>query len=545
MRKYILLLAVISGALAANADTWKTIGLGYYSDPVWQIGDGSPLAGTIDVEESNEQPGLFRFEAISDEYVYVHCENPQKVYVEDYTFISSSNVAITVSQRCAENTWNGNNDFYGVLNDRKVIIPGNYFCCKTENASNWTICSSDRDFVFELPSDGDEEMPSGIYFGITAFNYMPKFFPIQLIEGSNKQEYRDFVESQDLDDYTYLYYSVDRAIDALITYNYPKDLSSVALITFTDGNDDGSLEQAPNTSWTDTDYQQYVGNRIQSTYIQNNRLEAFSIGLKGKDIGDYNYALFRSNLLALASDENHASEVNDMAEVERTLNTIIDRLETSWLNKKVQVRINMRGTGDRLRFTLDKSRTEMNNNPENSEMWIEGVFNRDDLSLNDVVYHGFTCTSGTKVLAEAIDVNGRTKYQFTFENIRDYDGNIPETGEINFWHKNSTTPAWQPHTEFGSEGDVKTETETSSAAIMLVMDCSSSLGESDFAKLKSVVNTLVDRLADKENGINDVSVNDENAPVEYYNLQGQRIVHPDHGLYIRRQGKQVTKILIK
>lgn len=36
---------------------------------------------------------------------------------------------------------------------------------------------------------------------------------------------------------------------------------------------------------------------------------------------------------------------------------------------------------------------------------------------------------------------------------------------------------------------------------------------------------------------------DENAPVEYFNLQGIRIDNPESGLYIRRQGNTVTKIV--
>lgn len=35
------------------------------------------------------------------------------------------------------------------------------------------------------------------------------------------------------------------------------------------------------------------------------------------------------------------------------------------------------------------------------------------------------------------------------------------------------------------------------------------------------------------------------APVEYYNLQGIRVANPDNGIYIRRQGNKVTKVLVK
>lgn len=37
----------------------------------------------------------------------------------------------------------------------------------------------------------------------------------------------------------------------------------------------------------------------------------------------------------------------------------------------------------------------------------------------------------------------------------------------------------------------------------------------------------------------------ENAPVEYYNLQGVRVENPANGLYIRKQGNEVKKVMIK
>jgi hypothetical protein len=47
-------------------------------------------------------------------------------------------------------------------------------------------------------------------------------------------------------------------------------------------------------------------------------------------------------------------------------------------------------------------------------------------------------------------------------------------------------------------------------------------------------------------GVNSVVVdNDENAPVEYFNLQGIRVANPENGLYIRRQGNKATKVIIR
>lgn len=47
-------------------------------------------------------------------------------------------------------------------------------------------------------------------------------------------------------------------------------------------------------------------------------------------------------------------------------------------------------------------------------------------------------------------------------------------------------------------------------------------------------------------GIEDVVADsDNNAPVEYYNLQGIKVENPESGVYIRVQGNTVTKVLIK
>ena len=44
-------------------------------------------------------------------------------------------------------------------------------------------------------------------------------------------------------------------------------------------------------------------------------------------------------------------------------------------------------------------------------------------------------------------------------------------------------------------------------------------------------------------GIEDV-VTDENAPVEYYNLQGMRVENPSNGIFIRRQGGKTVKVAL-
>lgn len=54
----------------------------------------------------------------------------------------------------------------------------------------------------------------------------------------------------------------------------------------------------------------------------------------------------------------------------------------------------------------------------------------------------------------------------------------------------------------------------------------------------------IEKYVEGGSGVAEIVV-DENAPVEYYNLQGIRVANPENGLYIVKQGNKVTKRVIK
>lgn len=45
-------------------------------------------------------------------------------------------------------------------------------------------------------------------------------------------------------------------------------------------------------------------------------------------------------------------------------------------------------------------------------------------------------------------------------------------------------------------------------------------------------------------GVADIEIDNSNAPVEYFNMQGVKVANPENGLYIRRQGSKVEKIML-
>lgn len=56
----------------------------------------------------------------------------------------------------------------------------------------------------------------------------------------------------------------------------------------------------------------------------------------------------------------------------------------------------------------------------------------------------------------------------------------------------------------------------------------------------------IEKYVDGDNtGVNDIISDDENAPVEYFNLQGVRVANPENGVFIVKQGKKVSKVVLR
>ena len=84
---------------------------------------------------------------------------------------------------------------------------------------------------------------TGMYLGITGFSSEVSFY------GSSERRfgilsdswsYENFINDLSMGDATVLYYAVDNNLSYLEKCQFPDDISSVSIITFTDGLDQGS-----------------------------------------------------------------------------------------------------------------------------------------------------------------------------------------------------------------------------------------------------------------------------------------------------------------
>ena len=334
---------------------------------------------------------------------------------------------------------------------------------------------------------------SGIYLGIMGFNQQLYSYPIGELTTESKTGFDSFIDDLGMKNGTLLYYSVDQAINSMQTVQLPADLSTAAIVTFTDGLDQGSVMM--NSSYLDnTEYLNALNNRIKNENISGIPITAYSIGIRGQDVADV--TTFRNNLTKLASSPENATEVTSMAEVNAKFKEIAEQLSQSNYVQTINLKMPGVSNGTVVRFTFDNV-----NSATKSTLYIEGTFNLTTRSLENVKYVGLSSTSGTTIkgVVDGIFVT------FTFEKVHTDDNKLIENQFTSEWMYIPSNNIWQINSEFDKNENSDIVTEHSSAAIMLVLDCSSSLAD-DFVKAqdnaKDFINTLYEAVGG-DNGSDD------------------------------------------
>lgn len=356
--------------------------------------------------------------------------------------------------------------------DRKVNF---YRNGKVTNS--YLVSSVDSIKVFRT----DEEQL--VYLGVVGFNQELYEKPIDVLATSTSDFYTTYVNNLTRKDGTLLYYAVDHALDMLKNASFPTPLTSVNLVTFTDGLDQGSLMMNDNYS-TDEQYLSAVNKRINNTKVKGLPVTAYSLGLLGSDVTDY--ALFQKNLNKLASIPENAFEVSSMGAVRTRLQEICDKIISISNRQTFSLKIPGQSNGTLIRFTFDR------NSADNSSLYIEGTFNLSNRSLTNVSYHGIKATSGSFIQGtqDGIFVT------FTFTGMQREDGNglIPKD-DIREYYRTSGSSVWQQNSEFTPNNNTQTTITHSGAVIMLVLDCSNSLG-SQFSDMKYYAQDFINRVAE-------------------------------------------------
>ena len=216
---------------------------------------------------------------------------------------------------------------------------------------------------------------TGMYMGVIGYNQTLTTKEISYLDSTTIEEFNAFVDGLTTQPGRLLYYSVDQALDALNNAILPMNLQNVAVVTFTGGLDQGSLMMTDKYE-TESEYAQAISSRLADERIYGRPIKAYTIGMLNPTVKDE--AQFRANLYALASDSAKAMEVNNMAGVAASFNTVAEDLVAHNMSENLTLVFPGVGTGTRIRFTLDDVTEE---NVDESEVYIEGVFSLKSRSL--------------------------------------------------------------------------------------------------------------------------------------------------------------------
>ncbi len=329
----------------------------------------------------------------------------------------------------------------------------------------------------------------GLYLGIIGFNQDLYTMPLGLLNQDTKHDFVSFVDGLNMQAGTILYHAVNTGLNSLAKAKVPENLINVSVVTFTDGLDQGSIALSDYNSGDE--YLVAVNSRITNELIGSNNISAYSIGVRGSDVADVES--FRNNLKKLSSDPVHnVFEVNDMNEASEKFAQIAQQLYNQSTFYNVSLKLPVQDNNTVIRFTFDNV-----NNAAASQCYIEGTYIRNNghAQLTDIHYVGLECMSGYTISGSSESIFN----VFSFQNLTDLNGNQMSTDNVKQWKWIESTEQWQYNSEFTPSGNTQIVDEYKSAMIMLVLDCSSSLGN-DFVQMKNAANSFIETLSGNYSG---------------------------------------------
>ncbi len=331
------------------------------------------------------------------------------------------------------------------------------------------------------------DVESGTYLGVIGFNedlYQYNDGRLDLLKPATRYGVENFIDGLRVTGGTVLYHAVFNAIDNLENAKLPADLENVSIVTFTDGLDEGSYML--NNKYNDGDkYLAAVEKRLSKDKIGSLHITAYSIGMKGGDVLDE--GKFKSDLRKLATSDENCFMVENMTVVNEKFREIANSLYSENTSQTITLTIPAPNSGQKIRFTFD-SDTLVDANA--SQIYIEGEFVNDKKApkLTNITYKGIS-GKHTEVIGEISGI----RVKFSIEGLlRDDGGEIPTGRNIKEFKKSGDV--WQMNSEFDPTGSTETEKIQKSAAILLVLDCSSSLGD-DVMGMKEAAKQFIRTLA--------------------------------------------------
>ncbi|MDR2793433.1 MAG: fibronectin type III domain-containing protein [Treponema sp.] len=307
---------------------------------------------------------------------------------------------------------------------------------------------------------------------------------------------------------TALFYSVHQALANLKSREtqYPANLTSVNVVTFTDGLDNGSTGMSAvtpiegQTFDSDNEYTTYLSQQIASRTIAGKSITAYSVGVSGEDVSDA--TKFDADLAKIASPEK-SQRLTNFEQLQTTFQSIADSLEViAHTNTTFTMKTTLLASGTKVRMTFDVTGT----NPTDaaaSTKYIEGTITRTGTGSSMVYTFGSITYAGGLGSSQGVGpitgaING-SEVNFAFTGVTGYNPSTDES-TAKQWLMAPDATAWQRNSEYSISGATDTQIEQRSSIIYLVLDSSKSLNTTQIGQIRSAAADFINSLYTQING---------------------------------------------
>lgn len=347
----------------------------------------------------------------------------------------------------------------------------------------------------------------GIYVGIISFSGRvtditqrpdgsPALVPLDAPGRQTLLEYlnRGYVPSKS--NGTALYYADHKALANLTAMekegSLPANIDSVTVVTFTDGTDTSSTdaefvpieERDFRRRSTGAAYRTYISRQLATRRVDGVKVDAWSIGIRGKDI-ESNIE-FSQTLESVASSPDNVAEFSFISQIDEKLAAIADRLNIYTPKMNFTFSTPAYPVNTLVRLTFDGGIRS----PDYSEYYVDARVNWDEANksycLTALNSYGIVLAGGRRIEGRR---NGTSIYYTLTLNSDFKESNVRQ-----WYAQPGENAGWTQNSECETEKTADFTHERKSAIVYLVLDCSSSLTEKDINDIRAAITAFIDKL---------------------------------------------------
>lgn len=408
--------------------------------------------------------------------------------------------------------------------DEKWFKDGNWYDYKPADSSSSGNENNDFDNGSE-DTDSDTEntgnntntsWSSNIYLEIMPFSYKTQEFynesPVKLDSKTLKEFKEKLNANYKLSQIgtTKIYYSLHKALLNLENYQFPDNLKSINIITFTDGLDNASASapleeqnfEGENNAEKNKKYGEWIKEQIDSRYFYNNTLKphCYSVAVKGKDVTDINS--FRNSLSYITSDGEEPMIKDEIENIGDAFSDIANGLVVKKTFYDFNLEIPYTYGSVKMIFDGLTGGTSLN-----SKLYFEGTINKQYI-LNITTSNGLTPVQKTNIQGiPATDSDGDETGSYIFKLRLEFPNDIPDSETLfskdnckQYYNDTYSSSPSNPNSEYNAAGTYKPYKEEFSTVIYLLLDATNSLDEEGINAIRNAAINFVDKLAEKAQG---------------------------------------------